>query len=230
MKVFITGVSKGLGEAFARHFLEQGYEVTGIGRSHRIDHPNFKFITCDLSDRKQVEEIDFGQISDEVIFINNGGVIGNIQRMSDQKELDAFEVMMVNAIAPMVLSAKIAKAVDLKSHLSIINISSGAGRRSIPSWAAYCSSKAALDRFSETFFLEEKEKGRPIKVFSVAPGVIDTEMQKTIRSTDPSDFSSLSRFRELKETNQLCAPTEVVDKILKLLDSSENEEIVICAV
>jgi benzil reductase ((S)-benzoin forming) len=230
MKVYITGVSKGLGEAFAHHFLEQGYEVTGIGRSHRINHPSFKFISCDLSDRRQVEEIDFGNISDDVVCINNAGIIGNIQRISDQKEPDAFEVMMVNSIAPMLISSKIAKAVAINKHLSVINISSGAGRRSIPSWASYCSSKAALDRFSETFFLEEKEKGRRIKVFSVAPGVIDTEMQKTIRSTDPTDFSSLSRFRELKEANQLCSPSQVVDKILKLLYSSENEEMVICAV
>lgn len=230
MKVFVTGVSKGLGEAFAHHFLEQGVEVTGIGRNHRIDHPNFKFISCDLSDRKQVEEIDFGKISEEVIFINNAGIIGNIQRISDQKELDASEVMMVNAIAPMVLSAKIAKAVDVNSHLSVVNISSGAGRRSIPSWATYCSSKAALDRFSETFYLEEKEKGRQIKVLSVAPGVIDTHMQEIIRSADKKDFSSISRFLELKENNELCSPNDVVIKIVDLLRMVENDQVVICAV
>lgn len=230
MKVFITGVSKGLGEAFAQHFLEQGVEVTGVGRSHRLDHPNFKFMSCDLSDRRQVEEIDFGKISDEVIFINNAGIIGNIQRISDQKEPDAFQVMMINAIAPMLLCAKIAKSVDLKTPLSVVNISSGAGRRAIPSWAAYCASKAALDRFSETFYLEEKEKGRQIKVLSVAPGVIDTHMQETIRSTNQEDFSSISRFLELKEANELSSPNEVVMRVLDLLRNEENDQAVICAV
>lgn len=230
MKIFITGVSKGLGEAFAQHFLAQGVEVSGIGRSHQIDHPNFNFISCDLSDRHQVENLEFGEINEDVIFINNAGIIGTIQRISDQKEPDTFEVMMVNAIAPMILSAKIARAVGLKNKLTLINISSGAGRRSIPSWASYCSSKAALDRFSETFYLEEKEKGRETRVLSVAPGVIDTQMQEIIRSSSQDDFSSISRFIELKEGNELRTPHEVVIKILDLLKTQEDTQLVICAV
>lgn len=230
MKVFITGVSKGLGEALALHFLKEGHHVYGIGRSHSIVHENFQFILCDLSDREQVDSLDFGSIDEEVLFINNAGIIGNIQRLSDQKEPDVFDVMMVNAISPMLFCAKIARAVDLKSNLTVINISSGAGRRSIPSWASYCASKAAIDRFSETFYLEEIEKGRPIRVFSVAPGVIDTAMQRTIRSTKASDFSSVSRFLELKQNHELRSKEEVVQKIIALMHSSQNDNEIICAV
>jgi benzil reductase ((S)-benzoin forming) len=230
MKVFITGVSKGLGEAFALHFLNEGHPVIGIGRSHSIVHENFQFISCDLSDRGQVDSIDFGSIDEEVLFINNAGIIGNIQRLSDQEVPDAFEVMMVNSIAPMIFCAKISKACYADKILTIVNISSGAARRSIPSWASYCSSKAALDRFSETFYLEELEKGRPIRVYSVAPGVIDTSMQSVIRSSKAVDFSSISRFLELKKNHELRSTEEVVQKIIDLINSPRIDHEVICAV
>jgi benzil reductase ((S)-benzoin forming) len=230
VKVFVTGVSKGLGKAFALHFLAKGISVVGIGRSHAFQDPNFQFIACDFSDRSQVEALVIDVIDDEVLFINNAGIIGEIKRSTDQNDSDAFDVMMINSIAPMIFCKKIAQATSFDKKLNIINISSGAGRRSIPSWASYCASKAALDRFSETFYLEEKEKGRQIVVLSIAPGVIDTDMQEYIRQANSSDFSSSKRFHELKNKQELRSPMEVASAILTVLDESKNNPTVICTV
>lgn len=229
MKVVITGVSRGLGKALAEKYLEAGFKVLGIGRSHDIDHPNFRFICCDLSDPLQVNEVDFGQIDDETILINNAGIIGNIMRLSDQNEADASSVFHVNTIAPMVFCSKIARAVSPLQMLTIVNISSGAGRRPIPSWAAYCASKAALDLFSQTFLLEEKEKGRKIKVFSIAPGVIDTAMQQKIRRSEPKDFSSLSRFQELQQNDQLIQPSKVAERLMQFINDPNVSTEVVCS-
>lgn len=227
MKVFITGVSKGLGRELAEYYLAKGHNVTGIGRTHSIVNQNFNFLNCDLNSIEEIERLNFGTISEEVLFINNAGIIGNIQRLSDQDHPDVKDVMTVNAIAPMLLCAKIARSVDPENLLTIVNISSGAGRRAIPSWASYCASKAALDLFSETFYLEEIEKGRKIRVYSIAPGVIDTSMQEKIRHSSNKDFSGLQRFIELKSNSELKQTKTVVKEIDALISETSFDENVI---
>jgi len=226
MHIYITGVSKGLGKEFVDYFLAAGHHVTGIGRSHSFDHPNFSFIKCDLSNLNEVQSIKFESKENELILINNAGVIGNIKRISDQKESDIQEVMTVNTIAPMILCQEFLRQTHLENKLTIINISSGAANRPIPSWAAYCSSKIAMDRFSETIYLEEQEKGRNINVFSVAPGVIDTSMQEKIRASNKVDFSSLDNFRSLHENGELTSPNDAVNKLVKLIQKKESNPVI----
>jgi benzil reductase ((S)-benzoin forming) len=215
MNVYITGVSKGLGKALAEFYLNEGHSVFGIGRSHAISHPNFQFIEKDLANLSALE-IHF-QAIDDILLINNAGVIGNIKRLSDQEILDCKEVMTVNTIAPMILTANLLQQLPIHQKITILNISSGAATRSISGWASYCASKAALDRFSETIYLEEKEKGRNIRIFSLAPGVIDTDMQITIRSSDSQDFSSLETFRNLKFNNELIKPEETAKNLAEFI-------------
>ena len=229
MKIFITGVSKGLGKALAIYFLEKGNKVTGIGRSTDIHHRLFDFIECDLSDAVQTGNLNFGLLNEEVVLINNAGVIGNIQRLSEQNELDVQQVITVNTIAPMLLSVAITKAVEPNKLLTLVNISSGAGRRAIPSWASYCASKSALDMFSETFYQEELERGREIRVYSVAPGLVDTSMQEKIRSASVDHFSGKQRFVDLKLKNELTSTDEVVMKLEKLIFQHDYEGKVICS-
>lgn len=227
-KVFITGVSKGIGRSLAELFLSKGYQVIGIGRSHTISHPSFSFIHCDLSEEEKVQQLDFGPLNEEIILINNAGVIGTIKRLSDQQSPDILNVLTVNSVVPAILCSKIAAAMPLNQKLTVVNISSGAGRRAISSWAAYCASKAALDMLSMVFKQEEEEKGRDIRVYSIAPGVVDTEMQGVIRSTKKIDFSSLDRFLELKEEGQLRTPDEVANRLFEMLflgDTEVNEVI-----
>ena len=223
-KVYVTGVSRGLGKAVAEKFLKEGYSVVGIGRSSDIHHVNYTFLVCDLSLQSDIDNIQFDATSEEVILINNAGQIGNIQRISDQKEPDFEEVMQVNTFAPMYLSWSCLQQV--KGAVKIVNISSGAASRAIPGWAAYCASKAALDRFSETIQLEEKEKGRDVKVWSVAPGVIDTAMQEKIRSASAESFSSLDTFLDLKKNDELTNPQVTADKLFRLIVLEEIDRVV----
>lgn len=226
MHVFITGVSKGLGKALAEHYLNEGNLVTGIGRSHSFKHSNFSFIPCDLSNLEGVKKIEFSSKDDHILLINNAGILGNIQRLSDQEIPDIENVLTVNLLSPMYLCTTLIKQTSATTKVIIVNISSGAANRSIPSWASYCASKAGLDRFSETFLMEEKEKGRQIKMFSVAPGVIDTEMQKKIRESSSDDFSSVDNFIQLKEKGELISPLEAVNKLVKLIQLPDNDKVI----
>jgi benzil reductase ((S)-benzoin forming) len=214
-KVYVTGVSRGLGKAVAEKFLNEGYTVIGIGRSSDIQHEQYSFQSCDLNLTSDLENIQFDFSSEKIILINNAGQIGHIQRISDQEQPDFEEVLRVNTLAPMVLSW--ACLHHSTGAVKIANISSGAATRAIPGWAAYCASKAALDRFSETLQLEENEKGRDVKVWSVAPGVIDTAMQEKIRSASATNFSSLDTFLDLKKNDELTDPQVAADKLFRLI-------------
>src|SRR5690606_16985856 len=108
---------------------------------------------------------------------------------------------------------------------SLVNISSGAANRAIPSWAGYCASKAALNMLTETFYLEELEKGNNPIVYAVAPGVIDTDMQVQIRSSLQSDFSSVDNFKALKSNKSLFTPKEAAVKLLYLLEKPFDGEV-----
>jgi len=213
----VTGISRGLGKAIVEQLLDEGHKVVGIGRSHNFDHPNFSFVSCDLGNLKSVEKLKLAIPNEEITLINNAGIIGNIQRLSDQPSSDLHAVLNVNVLAPMLLLHHVYSQVSEPSKFTLVNISSGAANRAIPSWANYCASKAALNMLTETFYLEEKEKGNYPKVYAVAPGVIDTDMQVQIRNSSDADFSSVQNFRELKSTNSLYSPELAAEKLLTLL-------------
>lgn len=226
MHIYITGVSSGIGEALAKLYLAAGHSVTGIGRSHSLQHPLFSFIPLDLADLNAVKAVQFDCSLSEAILINNAGQIGAIQRISEQEESDIERVMTINATAPMLLCQQFLQQFPIATPLTIVNISSGAANRAIPAWASYCASKIALDRFSETIDLEEKERGRNLRVFSIAPGVIDTLMQEKIRAASASDFSNHANFVLLKNTNELASAEQTATKICLLIENAANDSVV----
>lgn len=225
--VIVTGVSGGIGKAVAEQYLQDGETVLGLGRNSTITHERYHFQRVNLALRSEVEQLEF-DFSDatNVTLINNAGTIGAIERVSEQEQYDAGEVLELNTVAPMLLCHKLLRKLPLSTPLTIVNISSGAALRPIAAWAAYCASKAALNLFSQALYLEEKERGRAIRVYAVAPGVVDTDMQTYIRNANPSTFSALDSFIALKETEQLIAPDEVALKLKRLLENPYDERVV----
>lgn len=210
--VFITGISRGIGEALAQTYLKNGWQVIGIGRnsSIKMDIPLLKL---DLEDPTQLEEFIFPSLeSQEIHLIHNAGIIGEIARVGTPLKQDTQALFQVNVIAPLELTQKFLSTYSKELPKMIAFISSGAGRRPIPSWANYCASKAALDLYAQTLSEEQIELQANTRVFSVAPGVVDTNMQDQIRETSQDHFSSLANFRLLKIENKLVSPLEVAQK------------------
>jgi len=223
MLYIITGVSRGLGKAIAQRYLDKGNKVIGVGRSHSIDHSNFTFLQCDLGNLEQVSTLFANQsFEGPVTLINNAGIIGNIGRISDEVELSLEEVMAVNVTAPTLLLKSIYANCKDKNQFTLVNISSGAANRAIPSWASYCASKAALNMLTEAFHLEEQEKGNEVKTFAVAPGVIDTGMQKQIRSSSIESFSAVDNFQKMKDEGVLFSADDAAKRLEYLLNAEYN--------
>lgn len=224
--IIITGTSRGIGKAIAEKYLSEGEIVHGIGRTSTIEHANYTHHFCDLSSPKQVEELQIPEMNEAVVFIHNAGILGTVNRFAGLKKQDTSEVMQLNFLSGTELLHKLVRSLKQEQLFTGVFISSGAGKRPIPSWAAYCASKAAVDLFLETFQAEEDEKpGSTIRVYAFSPGVVDTAMQTQIRSVEKEHFSSIERFRDLHSDNELLAPEIVAQKLYSLIERRPTEKV-----
>jgi NAD(P)-dependent dehydrogenase (short-subunit alcohol dehydrogenase family) len=120
--------------------------------------------------------------------------------------------------APMLLTSAFLRATRAWAvDKRVLNVSSGAGRRAIAGWSAYCAAKAGLDHFSRVSALDEPQRPNPARIVSLAPGVIDTDMQAQLRSADPAGFPDKPRFEELKASGQLASPDAAARRVLAFL-------------
>ena len=100
----------------------------------------------------------------------------------------------------------------------ILNISSGAGKKPLPGTAAYCAVKAGLDHFSRVVALDEAHGPNGAMIVSLAPGVIDTDMQTELRESDPRAFPNQPLFAAMKAQGQLSSASDAASKVLAFLD------------
>ncbi len=225
---FITGTGRGIGKSIAETLLEnENVRVTGISRTSSIKHKNYSHITTNLGDINDTESIFFPTIenAEEIVLINNSGVISEILRVGKLKNTSVVNDYNVNIVSLSILMNNfIKKYQNYTNKRTLLNVSSGAGKHSIDAWGVYCASKSALDMFSENIKLEQTfySEENKIKVFSVAPGVIDTQMQDQIRNTSKEDFSNVEKFITLKENNELASPKETADLLLKIINNRDN--------
>ena len=99
----------------------------------------------------------------------------------------------------------------------VLNISSGLGRRAMASSGAYCAAKAGMDHFTRCLALEEALQSHGAKVCSLAPGVVDTDMQVQLRGADPKTFPDLATFAGLHAHGQLASPQFAAARVLAYL-------------
>ena len=221
---YITGSSKGIGLALSNLLLTEGYEVIGLSRSNVIEHDNFHFRKLDLGHLSDVHRFKFEKSADQVLLVNNAGIVGDINPVGSTDNQQIESVMNVNTIAPQILCNKfIERFKNEKGSFHIINISSGAGKKAIDAWATYCASKAAIDLFSETVAEELEWRGHHnIKIHACAPGVVDTAMQVQIRASSEDSFKLVEHFKDLKTNNELASAHSVAQKLNVLIKNPEK--------
>ncbi|WP_026463255.1 SDR family NAD(P)-dependent oxidoreductase [Adhaeribacter aquaticus] len=226
---FITGTSKGIGKALAEAALEdQNTIVTGISRNVSITHERYHHLHLDLSDitalRNNIHKV-YPELRepDKIVLINNAGVVGEVSYIGSQSTDNVEFVFDVNVVAPaMFMDTFLSAYHHHNCPKIIINMSSGAGKRPVDGWAAYCASKAALDMLSLTCQKEQDLQKTNVKVFALSPGVVDTAMQTHIREAEADQFSEIEKFQKLKEENALEQPDKVAAKIMTLVNEADS--------
>lgn len=114
-------------------------------------------------------------------------------------------------------SAFLQATASWKMPKKVLNISSGLGRRAMASQASYCAAKAAMDHFTRCVALEEALKQHGAKVCSLAPGVIDTDMQVQLRGAPDNSFPDKANFVGMKQSGALTSPQEAAGRLTAYL-------------
>ncbi|ROZ50429.1 SDR family oxidoreductase [Rhodococcus sp. WS3] len=212
----ITGSSRGLGAAIARELAPTHDLVLGARSAASLEA-----ITAELpgSTSWPVDLTDYDAVAASVpvnklnVLVHNAGIadLGTIEESSVDQWRRTFEA---NVIAVAELTRVLLPALRAAGgHVVLIN--SGAGLRANAGWGSYAASKFALRAFGDALRLEEPS----LRVTSIHPGRIDTDMQREIvagegGNYEPSSFlkaSTVARaVRTAVETPADAHPTEVV--------------------
>jgi benzil reductase ((S)-benzoin forming) len=220
--VVITGANRGLGEALVNVLVkDEDCFVISISRSlskeqqgYSLKH--FRFIKVNLTDDNVGEKIMVLKdlIGNEpVYFVNNASIIEPIVKIEDLDEAAIDKTISVNIKSTMLIT-KFLLGTFKTNPLTFVNISSGAANRAISNWSLYCSSKA----FIQMFFNVAESEYKQHRFFNIDPGVMDTNMQKSLRA---SDFPDVENFKDLQKEGLLKLPIDVAEDILKTIHINE---------
>ncbi len=228
METFIiTGASKGIGSALSKQLAASGHQVIGIARTQPEDWAGALFITHDLTDIAGISRVmaqaaqEISADADTVTLVNNAGTVEPIGFAAANDGQDIEKSITLNLTAPMALSSAFLRETGSVNKRRIVNISSGAGRKQVKGWSAYCAGKAGLDHYTSCLDAEYEN----LKAVSVAPGIIDTGMQEKIRESGEEDFPQIEHFRNYKSSGKLSSPEDTAAGLIQLMQRPDFQEL-----
>lgn len=172
-----------------------------------------------------------GATFDAATLINNAAALTRIGPVDSCSATELAGAMRVGLEAPLLLSAAFLRATRAwRADKRVLNISSGLGRRAMAGQASYCATKAGLDHLSRAMALDEAVRPNGARLVSLAPGVIDTDMQVHLRAGDPAGFPEKANFVGLKEKGQLTSATDAAARVLAYLARPDFGAIVVADV
>lgn len=240
--MILTGASRGLGLAMARQWLRTpGRRLIALARhpdaglsdwaqqhgSHCLSWPldlaEAPAAALALSDWLAAQP---AEAFASATLLNNAGVLSPLGPVGASSAAELSNALRVGLEAPMLLTSVFLRGTEGWSArragaVKVLNVSSGLGRRAMAGSAAYCAAKAGMDHFTRAVALEEAQRPHPARIVSLAPGVIDTDMQVQLRAGDPAAFPDRLRFVQLKEAGLLDSTDTAAAKVLAWLDRAD---------
>ncbi len=233
-KLFIlTGTSRGMGAAIAEQLLAPGHVLLCLAR-HRNDalaaQAQASGARCEqwaLDLARPVEAADRldawlaaldAASFDAATLINNAAALTRIGPIDECSSAELASALRVGLEAPLLLSAAFLRGTRAwGAGRRVLNIASGLGRRAMAGQALYCATKAGIDHLSRAMALDEAMRPNGAKIVSLAPGVIDTDMQRHLRAGDAAGFPEKANFISLKEQGQLTSASDAAARVLGYL-------------
>jgi len=230
----ITGVSSGLGRAFAKGALQAGHRVIGTvrrpgdadafaalepDRAHPLvlDVTDFRAIPAAVADAvRQVGVVD--------VLVNNAGY-GHEGVLEESSMEDLQRQFAANVFGPVAMAKAVLPGMRERRHGHIVNVTSMGGFITMPGITFYCGSKFALEGISEALGKEVASFG--IRVTALAPGQFRTDwagrsMDRTPRSIADYDYDAvmdpLRAARQAKSGNQPGDPAKAAQALLALVE------------
>lgn len=224
--LWISGASNGIGAALAATVPWDDARIIGISRSQPAG--GVEHLEADLADPSSWEKVGESfriELSafdgDRVVFVQAAGTLEPMGFAGEVDDAGYAANVLLNSAAPQVLGHLfLAAARDVEADRAMVFLTSGAARSVYPGWASYGAGKAATDQWTRNAGAEQAERGG-VRVVSIAPGTVDTDMQAVIRKTPEDDFPNRQKFVDLHAGGNLTPPEEVARTIWSLLDSHD---------
>lgn len=229
----ITGVSSGLGRAFALGALEKGHRVIGTVR-RQADAEAFAALAPDRAHPVMLDMTDFDAILPAVaeaerragpidVLVNNAGY--GHEGVLEESSMDALQRQFAaNVFGPVAMIKAVLPGMRERRRDHIVNVTSMGGFITMPGITFYCGSKFALEGISEALGKEVASFG--IRVTALAPGQFRTDwagrsMDRTSRSIADYDavMDPIRAARQAKSGNQPGDPAKAAQALLALVDA-----------
>lgn len=223
----VTGAGRGIGRATALALAQAGAsvvlaarsegEIAGVANEIKQNGGKSLAIPTDVSDMAEVDHLlvlTLRAFSSVDILVNNAAVVQPLGKVWTTSPVAWQRLIAINLIGPYLCARVVLPHMLDKGYGRIINISSGAANIDIEGASAYCTSKAALERFSGTLAAEIEGSGVVTTVFR--PGVVDTPMQAEMRDMPESRLPHIAAWQTWHCDGQLRPATEPAKSILWL--------------
>jgi benzil reductase ((S)-benzoin forming) len=230
----LTGASRGLGAAIADRLLVQGHVLLCLSRQIRCGLEAQAEASGARVEQWQVDLAQPAEVATRLqawlrsfdastvlgaTLINNAGALARVGPIDACDGAELAAALRVGLEAPLLLTGAFLHATrDWTAPRRILNISSGLGRRAMAGQATYCAAKAGMDHYSRAVALDEAQRSSGARIVSLAPGVIDTDMQVQLRAADPQGFPDKAIFVGLKEGGQLASAADAAARVLAYLN------------
>jgi benzil reductase ((S)-benzoin forming) len=225
----LTGASRGLGAAMAEQLLKTGHRLVTLSRHTAslwvVSGSDLEQWAMDLADpapaaarlEHWLATQDPAALASATL-INNAAALSTPSPLEHQSADELQRALRVGLEAPLLLSAAFLRATAAwQAPRKLLFISSGLGRRAMAGSAAYCAIKAGMDHLARSIALEQAALANGARAVSLAPGVIDTDMQVQLRGADPALFPAQANFAALKNEGKLDTPAQAAAKVLAYL-------------
>ena len=202
----VTGASRGIGRAIAAQLAAQGAHVVAAAREEHAASVaaeiaaaggQVEAATLDVTAHDDVERVVAGVLQRHArldILVNNAGIARD-QLLLRMKRDDWDAVMATNLTSVYALTQAVLKPMIRQRSGRIVCISSVVGQAGNPGQANYAASKAGLIGFAKSVAQEVASRGVTVNV--VAPGMIETDMTRTITERAQEDWMSRIPLRRL---------------------------------
>jgi 3-oxoacyl-[acyl-carrier protein] reductase len=229
----VVGAGRGIGEAIALRFAEQGAHLVLAARTAsdldrvaaqiRAGKNKALAHATDVTDRLQVNRLveasleAFGRIDVLVNAAGSYGPIGPLWEVDPEEWVNAFSVnifsafLLCQAVLPHMIRARRGK---------IVHFSGGGATAPLPRFTAYGVSKGALVRLTETLAEEVREYN--IQINAIAPGAVDTKLQDQVLAAGTKAGDLYHRMRRLRETGEGATPRDLPAELAVFLCSEDS--------